>query len=178
MLAKNYLVIDNEKMRSDARMHYAKMGAELSFSKFLESNGLCESTFNNATNNYARRERKDCKTYNKAEIDAIYETDNPLIVGVGYMRRDTYFFLLRIFNLEDIYKIPKRTEVQNEEEITKDTVKTDELAEVKNQLIELNQTVAQLNLAIRQIGNITIQMLEKMDKSKPVAVIRKETNGI
>ena len=162
MLAKNYLVVDIERMRSDARASHVKMDTGLSFSKFIEHNGLTDSVFNNAKHNYDRPARENGR-YNKAEIDADYVTDSSNIVGVGYIRKDTYYFLIKIFELDDIYLIPKRAKykvVEDKEQKVTTVVRNDN-TEI---LAKLDEVIVTLN----RIGNLQMQILEKLP-TRPIA---------
>jgi hypothetical protein len=63
-----------------------------------------------------------------------------------------------------------RSEIDNPEEV-QSSVSGD--MDIRSTLTELNKTMQELLLAVRQIGNLEMQILEKMPKAKPVAILPK-----
>jgi hypothetical protein len=161
-LMTGYIAIDASKMEMQAKRNYASKKIEnpedLSFGDFIESIGLCDSTFNNARHNYNRPARNGRS--NKEIVDSLYNTEN--VVGIGIIRKAAYMHLINMFNLSDIYQLKEKTEEQEE---VKPELPTNNKDDVIAKLDEIL-------VAINRLGNLEMQILEKMNKdNRPRAFI-------
>lgn len=118
-------------------------------SKQLLLNGISDSLFSNAKNTYLR---------NKSFIDTICITENT--IQPGHIQKSYYEQVLVLFGLKDIYRLPMRGE-----KVVTPTVVAPSNAEIAEQL-------KQMDTSIRMIGNVLMQILEKMPAKsieKPIA---------
>lgn len=161
-LMTGYIAIDASKMEMEAKRNLSSKKIDnpedLSFSAFIESIGLSDSTFNNARHNYNRPARNGKS--NKKIVDTLYNTKG--IVEAGVMRKSTYMHLLNMFNLSDIYQLKEKTEEQEEVKPELPTNNNDDVIAKLDEIL----------VAINRLGNLEMQILEKMNKdNRPRAFI-------
>ena len=95
MLRKGYLIIDSAKLKADCNKAFASLATKEKFiSDFLESNGICDSTFSNCKSNYSKH---------LPVIEKFYDISN--VIEGGYIKGDMYYKILGVFGLEDVYQV-------------------------------------------------------------------------
>ena len=135
--ATNYVTVDLNRMRGDILTSCRNKG--LVMSKQLLLNGISDSLFSNDKNTYLR---------NKAFIDKICITEN--VSQPGHMQKSYYEQVLVLFDLKDTYRLSMKGE-----KVVASTVVAPSNAEIVEQL-------KQMDTSIRMIGNVLMQILEKM----------------
>ena len=164
-LNSNYVIVDETKLRNDAMAYCRAHG--LVMTKQMILNGLNDSLFSNMRSNYVR---------NKEYIDKFFATDN--CISVGRVLEGYYTRMLAIFKLKDEYQIPARKDYDDE------PVKEDISVKKDNDNSEIVEQLKNIELSINRLGNVMMQILEKMPKQtvsntlhlsdeKPVAKIKK-----
>ena len=149
-----YIIVDEGRLRTDGLTYCHANG--LVMSKTCVLNGLNDSVFSNMRTSYARY---------KIEVDNTYDTTN--ITSIGRVQIDYYNKLLDLFHLTDIYRVSRYGTP------TDNTVKNDKITTVDNS--EIVEQLKNIELSINRLGNVMMQILEKMPKQteKPVAILKK-----
>lgn len=169
----NQMVVFNaKKLKDDCIKVYKENYTKVytSFTLMLECNGLNSSTFSNAFRNYVRNDR----TKNKEIIDKQYVTDG-IEDSVGALANRVYDVILQVFDLNDIYRIPKRR--TQELQPPKSAEKVEKSTEVSNndimaELKHLNKSLDDIAMALLLIADITAENAKR--PKKPIAKLDKE----
>lgn len=160
MIRKNYVVLNATNFKADAFKQCETK--KISFGKTMVLNDVNDSIMSNMYRNYLT---------NQVHIDAVFNTDG--IPRVGYIEGRVYDKVVEVLGLEDKYKLPMRSEDKVDEKksnVSKDT-------DIKADLDELNKMMKELLITVRQIGNLNMQILEKMPSKKPLALLPKGENS-
>ena len=144
-LNSNYVIVNENKLRSDAMAYCRAHG--LVMTKQMILNGLNDSLFSNMRTNYVR---------NKESIDKFFVTDK--CISVGRILEGYYTRMLAIFKLKDEYQIPARKDYDDE------PVKEDISVKKDNDNSEIAEQLKNIELSINRLGNVMMQILEKMPK--------------
>jgi len=149
------VIVDEARLRSDVLAYCHANG--LVMSKQCVLNGMNDSVFSNMRTSYVRY---------KEEVDKVFDTTE--YISVGRVTVDFYDKILEIFHLKDIYKVPRYGTP------TDNTVKNDETTIANNS--EIAEQLKNIELSINRLGNVMMQILEKMPKQseRPVAVLPRE----
>lgn len=156
---KNYIGINVDKLRDDVKKKCKKTGK--SMSRELIVGGLTDSLFGNATSNY---------NSHRAEMQATYVSCK----SPGRIDESRYLTCISIFGLSDKYRLATIGEmIQDAKEHlvieakpNNDTALIEELAGIKSELKDVNESIDNLSYVL-------LQILEKMPtaKIKPVALL-------
>lgn len=163
VIDNKYVIVNEGELRTDVLAYCRANG--LVMSKQCVLNGLNDSVFSNMRTAYAR---------NRDAIDRVYNVTD--VISVGRVQKAYYNDLLRIFNLKDKYILPVR-------ELT-DTSSTTSSISSKANDSEIAEQLKNIELSINRLGNVMMQILEKMPKQtvsntlhipdeKPTAKIKK-----
>jgi len=123
----------------------------------------------NSMHSYERTDRKAAGLSNKEVIDKLYPTENYSDSRIGYMQNIYYNTLLRLFHLDDIYRIPTREELklmgkENEEiSVDSDHITRQDINELRTDLRMLTKSIMLLS-----------ETLSVNIKQKPQATIIKD----
>lgn len=161
MIRKNYVVLNATDLKADV-FKQCEM-KKIPFSKTMVLNDVNDSVLSNMYRNYLT---------NQVHIDTVFDTDG--ISRVGYIEGKVYDKIVKAFDLKDKYRLPMRSEIGEPEEV-QSSVSVD--TDIKSALAELNKTMQELLIAVRQIGNLNMQILEKMPSKKPLAILPKGENS-
>lgn len=177
VMRKGYIAIDAGKLYFDAKAQFAKGVCdteELSISKFLESFGMCDSTFCNAFHNYERPIRRDVKNpglSNREVVDHLYYTEDSNISRIGIIQNIYYLTILRMFKLEDTYHLTLRSDMTVKK---KETI--NDVEERTNNGIT-KQDIDELRIDLRMLTKSIVLLSETLSanlKQKPSAVLPKK----
>jgi len=169
-LKKGYIPVDIGRLQMDCKAQMASHKIdtdEISVSGLLEANGISDSTFNNAYHNYIRPARNG-NIRNKDIVDKLYFTDD--IARPGTILQVCYQAILRIFNLDDIYRLPLRSEVKKEIKPTDNQV---QITITKDDISELRTDMRMLTKSIMLLAE-TIQQNNVRQKPKAILPEKKE----
>ncbi len=178
-MRKGYVAIDAGRLSMDARAQFAKGVCdtdEIYINKFLESFGLCASTFTNAYHNYERPIRKDVKNpgvSNNEVVDHLYYVEDPQINRIGIMQNVYYLTVIRIFKLEDIYRLTLRSEISKKKPEENSEVSSNDI--VQNSITK--QDIDELRTDLRMLTKSIVLLSETLSanlKQKPSAVLPKK----
>lgn len=149
-----YIIVDEGRLRTDVLTYCHANG--LVMSKTCVLNGLNDSIFSNMRTSYARY---------KIEVDKAYDLTG--VTSVGRVQMNYYNELLELFHLTDIYKIPSKREVAKLGAVQKPTAVVDNS--------DIAEQLKNIELSINRLGNVMMQILEKMPKQteKPIAILKK-----
>lgn len=119
-----------------------------SISAVLIVNGWSSSTFANAKRNYVN----DRLGVNKAAVDAEYKTDG-IVDDIGLISSRVYESILQIFDLDDIYRISKRSDTipTIEELVESSETQVVDMTALADAMYSLNKTLSDISTSIRLI---------------------------
>lgn len=154
---KLYVPINCKDFRTDCFRAHSKLGTEKALTYILMENGICDSVFSNTYRNYLSPK-------NKNWIDKNYMTDG--LERPGYLQESVYTKIIEIFKMQDKYRLVKRSEY-TAPKINAVPLNTNDtsISDIANQLKEIN-------VSINRLGNVMMQILEKMPAKtidRPVA---------
>lgn len=168
-LRKGYIVINASELLFDIKKAYANHDCEhsdlTSVSAIIENEGISNSVLSNSMHSYERTDRKAAGLSNKEVIDKLYPTEEYPNSRIGYMQNIYYNTLLRLFHLEDIYRIPSRKDFKKA-----DTVTSEGTAITKQDINELRVDLRMLTKSIMLLS----ETLSVNIKQKPTATIIKD----
>lgn len=170
-LRKGYIVINASELLFDIKKAYANHDCEhsdlTSVSAIIENEGISNSVLSNSMHSYERTDRKAAGLSNKEVIDKLYPTEEYPNSRIGYMQNIYYNTLLRLFHLEDIYRIPSRKDFKKS-----DTMALEDTTNITKQ--DINELRVDLRMLTKSIMLLS-ETLSVNIKQKPTATIIKDT---
>lgn len=174
-LRKGYIVIDSSALLNDVKKAYKQHNCEhpelTSFSAIIENEGISNSVISNSMHAYERTERRLSGLSNYEIVNKLYPTENYQNSRIGIMQNIYYNTLLRLFHLDDIYRIPTREELKKNKSCE---VSTEE--ETPNVVIT-KQDIDELRTDLRMLTKSIVLLSETLSanlKQKPSAVLPKK----
>ena len=156
---KTYVAVNCTKFRADCFKSSAKLFSGKAVSYILLDNGITDSLFSNTYRNYLSLKNKDW-------VDENFVTEG--IERCGYIQEIVYKKVLETFKLNDVYRLPKRENAGNDN-VTPVSVPT--VVKVDN--TEIAEQLKNIEMSINRLGNVMMQILEKMPKNTAVTTDNK-----
>lgn len=160
MIRKNYLLFNCTKLRFDVEVAVSKM-EDTTLTRELTLSGANGSFFPNSYRNYCA---------NKIEIDYLYEM--PVDTSrLGWIGINAYESVIKHFGLEDIYRIPLKTEKPVETKLEEPekpapSITSEEIHELNNSIITLTKAIMVLADKMPAVVNTLVRPKAYLNKEE------------